>query len=223
VLDNFATIEEVISSQKQIRIQDDVDHYLVCDKSGNSVAIEFLEGKEIYHTRDDLLVKVLANNSYQESISAYKSQKTEAKGVAINDPKLRRFIRAAEKVEEYRPATKLSVIDYAFNVLDEVCGEKMSGSPTHWSIVYDTNNLQILFRTKNHTEIRWLNFSELDFSRNTPVKMLDIHENVSGNIVTELLDYSTEYALDHALRAGMKWGSNPRVIEKDVKYMEQFR
>jgi choloylglycine hydrolase len=222
VLDNFATVEEVISSQEQIRIQEYVDHYLVCDKAGNCVAIEFLDGQEIYHTGDDLPVKALANNAYLESIRAYKSQQTEAMVRAFDDPKLRRFIRVAERVEEYQPNTKISAIDYAFNVLDEVCGQKMSGSPTHWSIVYDTKNLQILLRTREHTEIRWLNFSELDFSRNTPVKMLDIHENVSGNIVAELLDYSSEYALAHALHAGMKWGSNPRMIEKDVKYMEQF-
>lgn len=220
VLDNFAAVEEVIASRKLISIKDYVDHYLVCDRTGNCVAIEFLDGKEIYHTGKNLPMKVLANNSYAESISAYY-QKIQGRSV-IENPMLLRFIKAAERVEEFNTTPSNSAVEYAFDVLDEVCGQKMKGSPTHWSIVYDTKKLQVSFRTRIHSDIRSINFKNLDFSRKSSVKMLDIHEKLSGDITKDLQDYSTEYHLQHALNAGRKWGSDPRMIEQEIKYVEGF-
>ena len=222
ILDNFRTVEEVISSREKIRIKDHVDHYLVCDKTGNCIAIEFLNGEEIYHTGDNLPVKVLANNSYLESMNAYERWKVEGDSFMIDDPKLLRFIKAAERVAVSQTVEKKSAIEYAFDVLEAVCGQKMSGSPTHWSIVYDTKNKQISFRTSTHSDIRRIKFSGLDFSQNGTVKLLDIHEKISGDITKRFREYSSEYQLEHALKAGKKWGSNPRLIEKDVKYMERF-
>ena len=222
ILDNFATIDEVISSRAAIRIKDYVDHYLICDKTGKSVAIEFLNGEEIYHTGEKLPIKVLANNTYQESLSVYERFRHDGNLEAIVDPKLHRFVKAAEMVEEFRSTKDSLAVDYAFDVLDKVCGQKMNGSPTHWSIVYDTKSLQVYFRASTHSDIRWIKFSELDFSRNTPVKILNIHEKLSGDITKDMKDYSSEYHLEHALNAGKKWGSNPRMIEKDIKFIERF-
>lgn len=74
-LDNYSTVEEVIASGSLVRITMDapqkVDHFLVCDKSGDCATIEFLEGKMVYHTGKTLPVAALANNTYEESLKAW--------------------------------------------------------------------------------------------------------------------------------------------------------
>jgi penicillin V acylase-like amidase (Ntn superfamily) len=67
-LDNFRTIEEVIASDAQVRIADTVDHYLVCDGTGDCATIEFLEGEMTVHTGKTLPVKALANSVYQQDV-----------------------------------------------------------------------------------------------------------------------------------------------------------
>lgn len=61
-LDNYSTIEEVINSDTFLRIEDNSKiHFLICDRSGNSAAIEFLKGKMVCLTGKDLPVQVLLN------------------------------------------------------------------------------------------------------------------------------------------------------------------
>jgi penicillin V acylase-like amidase (Ntn superfamily) len=223
ILDNFATVEEVIASRSMIRIKDYVDHYLVCDRAGNCVAVEFLAGEEIYHTGECLPVKVLANNTYEESIDAwerYRSQEPNHRQNINQYPMLLRFVLAAERVSEFVPTDSESAIDYAFDVLDEISGQKVNGSPTHWSIVYDTENLKIAFRTSTHSAVRRISFRGLDFSRSTPIKMLDIHDALSGDITDKMKDYSLSIHREHAMRAGKKWGADRGMIEKEIKFIE---
>ncbi len=68
-LDNYSTVEEVIKSDTLLRIIDPGSkiHFLVCDKAGNVVSIEFINGKMVYHTGKDLPVEVLANSNYENS------------------------------------------------------------------------------------------------------------------------------------------------------------
>ena len=225
ILDTCETVEDVIRSQKQIRIKDYVDHYLVCDRRGNCVAVEFLDGEEIYHTGQNLPVKALANNSYAESIAAwelYKSQANPDKSFPADDPMLLRFILAAERSKAFKSTTVNSAVRYAFDLLDEVCGRKVNGSPTHWSIVYDTENFCISFKTSTIAAIRHIELEKLDFLRSSPVKMLDIHKKLSGDVVNQMMDYSSEIHYQHALHAGKKWGSSKTMIEKDIRYVESF-
>jgi penicillin V acylase-like amidase (Ntn superfamily) len=225
LLDNCSTAEEVIATSSSIRVKGYVDHYLVCDRKGHCTAIEFLEGKTIYHTGDALPVKALTNTAYEYSIAAwetYRKQKLQGEIAPIRDPSLRRFVLAADSVQGFKPTDSESAVEYAFDVLAEASGQKVGGSPTRWSIVFDTENLTIAFHTSTHPDIRYINLHALDFSRNTPVRMLDIHEKLSSDVTNKMRDYFSAFHLGHALRAGRQWGTDADTIEKEIRYMESF-
>jgi penicillin V acylase-like amidase (Ntn superfamily) len=83
-LDNHSTIEEVIASDSLVRINDTVDHYLVCDGTGDCATIEFLEGKMVSHSVESLPVKALTNSTYQEALS-YWEEGGLIKGVRVHE------------------------------------------------------------------------------------------------------------------------------------------
>jgi penicillin V acylase-like amidase (Ntn superfamily) len=70
-LDMHSTVEQVISSDSEIRLpESQVDHYLVCDRTGTCAVIEFLDSRLVYHTGKSLPVKALTNNTYEVSLLA---------------------------------------------------------------------------------------------------------------------------------------------------------
>jgi penicillin V acylase-like amidase (Ntn superfamily) len=227
LLDNYNTVEEVLASDSLIRVSGYVDHYLVCDREGNCAAIEFLEGKMVYHTGNKLPIKVLANNAYAESTAEwekYGKQVSHGKPVSINNSGLKRFIIGAKRVRDFKPTDSESAIKYAFETLLEVSGQKVKGSPTYWSIVMDTQNFRIYFRTHTNPEIRCINLPELDFSCKEPVKMLDINEKLRGDITNKLKSYSSKAHFDHSLKAYKNWGQpiGSGTLKRHIKYLESF-
>jgi choloylglycine hydrolase len=207
VLDNFSTVDEVIASDSAIRIFEYVDHYLVSDRFGNCATIEFINGKMVSHTGNNLPVKVLANSSYENSVDEWRKTmlgKNSGKPVTINNSSIRRFIGAADRVSTFKTSNSETAVNEAFDILDKVSGQKTNGSPTRWSIVFDTKNLQIYFRTIVHNEIRVVDLRKLDFSCKTPVKMIDINEKLSGDITSQLKDYSFQMHFDFAMKAWRK-------------------
>ncbi|MGD8752525.1 MAG: linear amide C-N hydrolase, partial [Anaerolineales bacterium] len=54
LLDNFSTVQQVIASEKQVRLTDTNSHFLVCDRTGVCATIEFLGGRMVVNTGDDL-------------------------------------------------------------------------------------------------------------------------------------------------------------------------
>ncbi len=232
VLDNFSTVAEVIASDSTMRIIGRVPpycapHYLISDKNGNCATIEFLNRKMVAHSGKNLPVKVLANTNYDHSISEWNKisvLKKKGKPVPVMIPSLRRFTRAADRVSAYKPTDSLSAIHTAFDILEEVSGQKINGGPTRWSMVFDTKNLRIHFKTIIHPVIREIDLQKLDFSCETPVKMMDINEKLSGDITDQLKDYSFKLHLDHALNARKKWGmeESPEELVQQIRVFDAF-
>ena len=224
MLDNFSTIEEVIASDSILRIfcSGRIPHYLVSDRYGNCATIEFIDGKMVTHSGNFLPVKVLANTSYDRSISEWESISMLRKnGKPVHDKggsSLHRFIRAADRVASFRPTDTEMTVSTAFDILKEVGGQ------TNWSIVFDTKNLQIHFKTVVHSEKRMIDFQKLDFSCKTPVKMIDINEKLSGDISGYLLDYSFKYHFDHAAIAAKKYGleMSPEELIRYIRSIEEM-
>jgi len=225
MLDNFSTIEEVITSDSIIRIFSNgrIPHYLVSDKHGNCATIEFIDGKMVTHSGKDLPVKVLANNAYESSIAEWKNislLKKNRKPIPDKGTSSRgRFLRAVERVNSFRPTDTEKAVEIAFDILKDI-----SRANTNWSIVFDTKNLQIHFKTIVHSKIRTIDFQKLDFSCQTPVKMIDINERLSGDITNQLKDYSFKYHFDHALHAAKKYGleMTSEELEKYIRAIEKF-
>ena len=138
-LDNYSTIEEVMSSDTLLRIVDTGSkfHFLICDRFGHAVTIEFLNGKMVCHTGKNLPVLALANSTYEESLSCYNNN-----GDIQSNRSLYNFCTAARQIDNPDFASNDLTIDCAFRALHAVS----QGLGTKWSIVYDITNMKIYFK-----------------------------------------------------------------------------
>ena len=98
-------------------------------------------------------------------------------------------------MKKYRPRRSGPAVDYAFQILQDV-EISPNDYASAWGVVYDSANKRILFRSWNNDKIRWLDLSSLDFSCTTPVKVLDITADLSGDVTNNLVDYTKEIGLE---------------------------
>ena len=175
-LDNCSTIEEIIATDKKLRISATGNtplHYLVADANGNAATVEFLKGKMIVHKGNDLSLPVLTNNIYDESVKAYKSSSIDGNN------SLERFGQACSMIQKLNAGSITTpLIDYSFDILGEVA----QGDFTKWSIVYDITNKTIQFKTNRFKQIKTLNFSAFHFNCTSAAKVWDMNQSGSGNI-----------------------------------------
>jgi penicillin V acylase-like amidase (Ntn superfamily) len=207
-LDNFSTVEEVIASDKNIRISKIQssgipEHFFISDAKGNCANIDFIDGKMVCHTGDSMSVKVLTNSSYGQAVKFFNLFDGFAGTLPIRlssilikcfrnpfNNALLRFVCAADMVKKFVPLTSKPAVDYAFDILSSVSEPADSYAPTYWSIVYDAHTSRIYFRTNTNTNIRQIDVASFDFSCTTTVKALDINANVSGDVTNNFVDYT---------------------------------
>jgi choloylglycine hydrolase len=136
VLDNFSSIQEVINSDSLVRINGYFDnvHYLICDKTGKSLIVEYNDGKMNCYTGENVTIPVLENSFYEKSVKQYKQEK---ENYVLNS----RFSRLAYHLENRDKSLECKPQDM-FPIL-----ENAKQSITKWQIVYDIKNLQIYYRT----------------------------------------------------------------------------
>jgi len=192
-LDNYSTIDEVLSSDSHIRIQSkrkNVLHYIACDRNGNCAIIEFIDGNMVYHTKETMRVKAITNTyTYEQSIE-YLGLHTGFGGkfpIPTGSDGLHRFTRAANLLKNYDQKTSKSAMDYVFDILSNVRQHN-----TLWNIVYDMKNLRIYFRTSENHKIRYFDLESFDFFCDTPLKVLDINAELSGNVKKHFIDYTKQ-------------------------------
>jgi penicillin V acylase-like amidase (Ntn superfamily) len=200
-LDNFATVDEVIASDKNIRISVRYAtplHFLVCDRTGKAATVEFLEGEMVVHTQDDLPATALTNNTYEYSIRLFNmfdgNETSDVFDAA--DYSLKRFVWVAQGVNKWNPKTCGPPVRYAFNILD-----KVSIDFTMFRIVYDVGNKHIYLKTKSNPSMRFINVNKFNFSCDTPVKILDISTGKEGDVTTLFSDYTYEANYDLICRS----------------------
>jgi choloylglycine hydrolase len=204
-LDNFSTVDEVIASDKNMRIQGENSmgcHYLVSDSRGKCASIEFLQGKLVCHTGWTMPVKVLvgATGTYAQSLAYYRQQRFKYLFSPIpipedNRPPLDRFAVAAGRVKRYRPWLSGPAVDYAFQILQDVEMSPTSHTAV-WSTVYDNTNKRIYFRSWNNDQIRWFDLSSFDFSCTTPITVLDSSANLAGDVTNSFVNYTKEIDIE---------------------------
>ena len=192
-LDNFSSVEEVIASDSQIRIEKlplskiAGVHFLVSDRKGNCAIIEFLEGKMVYYTKETMPVKALTNITYKELIELWKEGKLPITNLGRS---AERFVTVADMIKKYDPKNLTSAVDYAFDILNNVAA--VGPIATEWSIVYDIKNLRIHFRTLENQKIRHIDLAHFDFSCKTPVKVFDIQGDQSGDVTKKFMNYTQQ-------------------------------
>jgi choloylglycine hydrolase len=192
-LDNYATVAEVLASDADLRIQEGSRplHFLICDASGDCAVIEFLEGELVTHNDDDLPYPTLTNSTYDDSMAyadKYFSNAVEME-LPAGGGSLERFTRACDLSTRFDGAAPTT--DYAFSILDNVASTD-EGTPTVWSIVYDYGDSRIYFKTAAVLETRYIDTSAFDYYNATPVKILNMNADLSGDVTAEFVDYTYE-------------------------------
>ena len=139
--------------------------------------------------------------------------------ITKGESSLQRFIYTAKKLKEYNPQAQGSAVDFGFGILDDV-----SQPSTQWSIIYDQERLRVYFRTSLNQKIRYVDLNSLNFSCAAPVKVLDITEDLSGDIKDEFTEYSRQINLNfikHAINGTPFMNSMPdQFIHHRARYPE---
>ncbi|MFC2028255.1 PT domain-containing protein, partial [Chloroflexota bacterium] len=163
--------------------------------NGDCAVIEFLDGEMVCHSttgEQNMPYKSITNATYEDSVS-YLSQ---FEGFGGNDPipdesaddKLSRFVQSVYWVQEYSGDS--DPIDYAFDALDYV--GQTGDVATRQKLAYDLQHLRVYFRTPENLNIRYFDLDSFDFSCETPVTMLDIKANLSGDVSGDFIVYDPE-------------------------------
>jgi choloylglycine hydrolase len=183
-LDNCSTIDEVISTDKILRITSTgtPQHYLVADSKGDAATIEFLDGKMVVHRGNQLPFPVLANSTYATSAAAVKSKRN-----VEGDNSLNRFTTACKLVGQYESTNvNKPLVDYSFDILNAVS----QGSFTKWSIVYDISNKKVYFKTNSNPQKRFFSMANFNYSCSSQPLCYNMSKNNSGDVTKNFTAYS---------------------------------
>jgi choloylglycine hydrolase len=201
-LDNCASVDEVIATDKKIRIGRTGAaplHFLVADAAGRAATIEFINGQMIVHEGKDLVYPVLTNTPYEKAIQQYKAQK----GTHFEDNSLERFATACNMVQQYNLSTSHEEpVVYAFSILHKVAQPNY----TKWSIVYDITNRRIYYTTSEQNQRKQLAFNDFNFSCKNASLSLNLNNSRNGSVSKYFTPLSFE--------------QNKTVIERSAKESE---
>jgi penicillin V acylase-like amidase (Ntn superfamily) len=215
-LDNCITIDEVIATDKKIRISATGTtplHYLIADANGHAATIEFLNGKMVVHKGNDLTFPVLTNNIYDESVKAHKN----SSGNGNNS--LERFSEACSMIQKLNSnnVTK-PIIDYSFDILGEVA----QGNFTKWSIVYDITNKTIQFKTNRFKQVKTVSFSAFDFNCTAMAKVWDMNQTANGAINNLFQNFNNDINKRIVETATKESESNVSISQKNRERLWQY-
>jgi penicillin V acylase-like amidase (Ntn superfamily) len=180
-LDNCATIDEVIATDKVIRINRNEAaplHFLVADEKGQAATIEFINGKMVVHKGKDLPYPVLTNTVYQDAVQRLKN-KPASQWVNFGDNSVDRFATTCRMIQQFeQAANNADPVDYSFSILGAVA----QGVYTKWSIVYDITGRQVHFFTNDNRQRKSFSLADFDFACNNAPLSLPIGSKVSGQV-----------------------------------------
>jgi len=192
-LDTAKTVEEVIASDKILRIDPTVQstlHFFVADSKGRVATIEFINGCMVAHSGNNLVTPVLTNDPYEKSIEFLKQCQGFGGNLEV-PPKsvesLDRFARIATLLKRFSTNDQPASPSLGFSIL-----AKAAKPTTQWNIVYDFKAKAIHFLTASHRSIRTIFMKAFDFEGNTNVQVLDMQAKLSGDVSHQFIPYTFE-------------------------------
>ena len=223
-LDNAASVAEVLASDSRIRIEPSSKpiHFLAADQSGDVATIEFLDGRMAVHRGADLRVKVLTNNTYDESLAYLELHDGFGgrKPVARTHESLDRFATIAAMLRERRGPRGEKAVDRAFEILDAAA----QGDQTAWSVVYDLARQRILFKSVVNRSVRTLKMSEFDFECAARSRALAVDAPGQGDVGRQSEELTTDLnrALVRSTFARYREAKFADVPESDQEFLARY-
>ncbi len=197
-LDNHESVQQVIQSASDFVLDGWGWHFFAADRTGNCASIEFIAGELVVHTGNKMPVPVLCNSQYSCELRELRGQEgRNSKEASAAEPKKDlRFGEAAKLIRGYDPMVIEDTIKYSWKILKKIAIDGYN----QWQILVDLKNLHVYLRTKQCRKLRHFNLNSFDLSCNSPVKMIDIHADLSGDISDDFVDYTLEMNRDFVKR-----------------------
>ena len=219
VLDTCETVDDVIATDALVRTST-VDHYLVADRNGGVAVIEFLDGRMVVHTGAGLCAPVLTNSVYANACETWEFLRSTGNYSQVSDS-TQRFCLAADRVAAFSGTTTEAAVNYAFATLRAIYRD---ASYTRWSIVYDTANLRVYFKTQTNPAVRWVDLMAFDLRCGRPTMMLEVNADLEGDVSGEFTEYDSD--VNRALMEGylQRWGIpyDAQQLQGVVLHVEAF-
>jgi len=173
-LDNFASIEEVKSNLGKCKIYPIKGkiHYIIADKSGHSIIIEYIAGKALVYDKDPNTCQTITNKTVKHS-EQYIHQ---IKGIPKrNTSETYRYHLLEKQISKISKNSVLSE-KTVFKMLDKVKIVK-GNFKTLWTIVYNISDMSLSYYTHSNKNVKKLKLEDLNF--NQDLSYCDI--NLQGN------------------------------------------
>jgi len=180
-LDNFETVQQVTNHLNDLKIYPIKGkiHYILTDATGESVIIEYLNGKPVVYKKEPNVCHAITNNSVVHS-EPYKNNANDIRKSNTSSPF--RYYQLEQQISAIHNQPEINEA-FAFDVLKKVTIPK-GEFKTMWSIVYNINQKSISFFTDTHKEIKTIRLSEVDF--NADLGYLTLNQDELKNISKEL-------------------------------------
>ncbi len=186
LLDTCQSVADVLAIIDRVVLDGWEWHFFVADQAGHYAAIDFYDGQAHSYTDAAMPIPILCNTCYPNEIAkltVYKGFGGQ-RPIQANDIRFDRFVHAADLLQQV--TLPLSITD-AFVILAH-----LERGATQWSHVIDIGTRSIHFRTAQAQHIKSLEIGKLNFSRATPVKVVDINREPPGDVTTLFRAYSAE-------------------------------
>jgi len=195
-LDNFATVSEAVetlSREPFVVVTDFIPgtdkfttvHLSLSDATGDSAIFEYIGGELVIHHSPDY--QVMTNDPVYEEQLAIRRYWDNIPGTVFlpgtNRPS-DRFVRASYYINAIpQTADPHLAVASVFSVMRNVSVPYGISNPdqphissTRWRVVADQKNLTYYFENILTPNVVWLDFQNLDFAAESPVKMLKLDE-----------------------------------------------
>ncbi len=186
ILDTCSSVEEVIRTDAFVTVRDQgaTSHQLIADADGNVVAVEFIDGRAVFHTGEDLTVTSMANMRYDRAAWAYQHGGT--RWWWSNPGQSAERVAACERrIQGFNAARDTSAVDYAFGTLLHY----VAAPHTKWSIVYYIAGREFWYRTDRSPDRKHVSLDEFDFSCDARKLMLDVNAQLDGDVEKHFVPY----------------------------------
>ncbi|MEZ4688986.1 MAG: linear amide C-N hydrolase [Ignavibacteria bacterium] len=212
VLDNFATVDEAVTELQKENftiITSNIPgtdrivtvHLSVSDPTGDNAIFEFINGKLVIH--HDRSYNVMTNSPVFDKQLALEEYWSDIGGTVFLPGTNRaadRFVRASFYIKAIPQTDDIRLaVASVFSVIRNCSvplGITTPGQPnissTRWRSVSDQKNRVYYFETTTTPNTFWVDFKDVNFSENAPVKKLSLTkgEVYSGNSADKFVETS---------------------------------